>query len=265
MRAHAPGSVTGLFAPAGDEGPSRGASFAVADGVVVDVTPAEETAVTVDGDPAPFAPVEGVLERLDVTAAVDVRPEIPLGHGFGASGAATLATALAADRTFDLGRDRDSLLAAAHEAEMDAGTGQGDVFIQERGGLLWNANGQVHRAEVDAAVEYATAGSIPTEEMLADESYLAAAREHGGRHLDELSVPPTLRDLAERSRAYLDATGIATEFVERELDRVEAAGGVGSMALFGETVFAVGVDGVLDASTVVANDGARVLEDERGR
>lgn len=261
MRAHAPGSITGLFAPApadSDE-PSRGASFAIEDGVVVDVTPADETTVTVEGEPAPFEPIERVLAELSVTAAVDVLPEVPLGHGFGASGAATLATALAANATFGLEESRESLLQAAHRAEMQAGTGQGDVFIQDRGGLVWSADGEIHRTEPTDPVEYATAGGISTAEMLADEAFMEAARRSGRWHLDRLESPPTLRALAERSRAYLDETGVGTAFVEREIERVEAAGGAAGMALFGETVFAVGVEGVLPNRTRVSTVGARVL------
>lgn len=258
--ARAPGSVTGLFAPGGDhDEPSRGASFATADGVVVEVTPAAETTVTVSGDPAPFEPVERVLSALEVTAAVDVRPEVPLGHGFGASGAATLATALAADAAFELGRGRDALLDAAHRAEVAAGTGRGDVFIQERGGLVWSAGEGVRRTEVDEAVEYATAGGIDTSEMLADESFMAAARRSGAKHLDGLDGSPTVRGLAERGRAYVEETGIATAFVERGLQRVDEAGGAGSMALFGDTVFAVDVEGVLPNRTRVENQGAHLV------
>jgi pantoate kinase len=266
MRAHAPGSVTGLFAPAPADGdsPSRGASFAIEDGVVVDVTPAPETSVTVEGEPAPFEPVERVLSALSVTAAVDVVPEVPLGHGFGASGAATLATALAANATFELGENCESLLGASHRAEMAADTGQGDVFIQNEGGLLWTADGEVHRTEPEGAVEYATAGSISTAEMLADEGFMEAARRSGSKHLDRLESPPTLRALAERSRAYLDETGIATEFVEREIECIEDAGGAASMALFGETVFGVGVECVLPNRTRVSTVGARVVPDADG-
>lgn len=264
MQAHAPGSVTGLFAPASGEGASRGASFAIEDGVTVDVSPASETVVTVDGAPTPFEPVIGVLSALDVTATIDVLPEIPLGNGFGASGAATLATAIAADAEFDLGFDRGALVQAAHRAEMAAGTGQGDVFIQERGGLLWSVDGEIHRTEPDEPVEYVTAGGIATSEMLADESYLSAARRSGNAHLDRLDAPPTLRALAERSRAYVEETGIATPFVEREIERVEDAGGVASMALFGETVFAVDANGALPNSTRVSTTGARVLSDGDG-
>ena len=263
MRAHAPGSVTGLFAPAMEDGDtSGGASFATADGVVVEVTPASGRSITVDGEPAPFEPVERVLATLEVDAAVDVRPEVPLGHGFGASGAATLATALAANEEFDLGRDRDALLDAAYEAEVAAGTGDSDVIIQDRGGLLWNTGDGVRREELDVGVEYATSGGIATSEMLADEAFMRTASRVGFEQLARFDGSPTLRTLAECSRVFLRETGIATAFVEREIERVEAVGGAAGMALFGETVFAVDVDRVLPERTRVSNDGARLLPDD---
>lgn len=262
MRARAPGSVTGLFAPAPTEGgTSRGASFAIEDGVVVEVESATETTVTVEGEPAPFEPVERVCEELGVTASVDVRPELPLGHGFGASGAATLATALAANARFELDRDRESLLEAAHRAELAAGTGQGDVFIQEMGGLVYSAErGEIGRVEPNAPVEYATAAGMDTSEVLADEALMERAHDAGHEALDQLPEPPTMREFAERSRIFLDELDVATTFVERNLKRVEGAGGAGSMALFGETVFAVEVEDVLERRTRVANEGARVLD-----
>lgn len=260
MRAHAPGSVTGLFAPAVEEGgASGGASFATEDGVVVEVTPAPETEVTVEGEPAPFEPVERILATLGVTAAVDVRPEVPLGHGFGASGAATLATALAADAEFDLGWDREALLDASQAAEIAAGTGQSDVIIQNLGGLLWNTGGGVERLELDARVGYATAGGIATSEMLADEAFMRTANRVGFDEIERFAADPSLRSLAERSRVFLRETGIATAFVEREIERVEDAGGAAGMALFGETVFAVEVEGVLPELTKISNEGARLL------
>ncbi|AUX08775.1 pantoate kinase [Halalkaliarchaeum desulfuricum] len=260
IRAFAPGSVTGLFAPPPAEGgASRGASFAIRDGVVVELEPADTISVTVEGEPAPFEPVEGLCSDLGVTASVDVRPEVPLGHGFGASGAATLATAIAAADAFDLPRSRAELVDAAHRAEMAAGTGQGDVFIQERGGLLWTTDAGIRRTVPSSPIEYATAGGIDTATMLDDEAFMTAARRAGIRGLDALDSEPTLRQLAERSREYVAETGIATSFVDRQIERVEAAGGAAGMALFGETVFAVDVDGILPERTHVSPVGARLL------
>lgn len=264
MQARAPGSVTGLFVPASDGEAARGASFATEDGVVVDVVPADGTAVTVEGDPAPFDPVERVLADLGLTARVDVRPEVPLGRGFGASGAATLATALAAGAEFGLGRSRAELLDAAHRAERAAGTGQGDVFIQDRGGFLYSTGDGTGRVVPDEPVEYASVGGIDTGETLADAALMERFREHGDRELSDLSDPPSLRELAERSWRLVRETGLATDFVEHQVERVRAAEGAASMALFGDTVFAVGVEGVLDHRTTVAGEGARVIDADVG-
>lgn len=73
-----------------------------------------------------------------------------IGSGFGVSGAATLATALAANEAFSLEWTREELVEAAHVAEVEAGTGLGDVFVQARGGLVWNVGDGIQRADCDA-------------------------------------------------------------------------------------------------------------------
>lgn len=263
MRAHAPGSLTGLYAPPPPdepEAPSRGASVAIEDGVTVAIDPADETTVLLEGEPTSVEPVAGVLEALGVTATVRLAPEVPLGHGFGASGAAALATALAADVVLDLGRDRDALVAAAHRAELDAGTGQGDVFIQDRGGFLWTGDGgAINRRAIEADIEWTSAGSISTEALLADRKFGKTAARIGPAHLDALGDSPSLRHFVECSRDYVAATGLATPAVREAIDRVEAAGGAATMALFGETVFAVDAEDVLANRCAVSNTGARCL------
>ncbi len=133
MRAFAPGSVTAVFAPTESGDGSNGASMAIEDGIVADVKTADRTEILLDGERTEFEPVSGVLDVLDVTARVELESAVPIGCGFGASGAATLATALSANATFDLGHSRDDLVGTAHVAELNAGTGLGDVFIQSAG------------------------------------------------------------------------------------------------------------------------------------
>jgi len=275
MKAYAPGSVTGLYAPTNrPDGRSRGVSFATADGVVVDLAAAAETQLELNGTAAPFAPVERLLSEFGVTAAVAIDAEVPIGCGFGTSGAATLASALAANAVFELGRSREELLAAAHHAEVTAGTGQGDVYIQNVGGLLWSepdgpaeayrldrhGYDGIGRVEPDITVSYVSEGGIETSEMLADESFLSAARRVGAREIDALARPPTLSALADRSHRYARETGIATPFVEDTFERVIEAGGHAGMALFGETVFAVGAEDTLSDRTAIDTEGARLLE-----
>lgn len=263
MRAFAPGSVTGIFAPPPRDGAtsrSRGASFATEAGVVVHVEPADALRVRLDGEPAEVAPVAGVLDRLGVTATVAIELSIPIGAGFGASGAATLSTALAANAEFDLGFDRAELLAAAHEAEVAAGTGLGDVFIQEAGGFRWSVGTATASASPGDRIEWISHGSIPTRDVLADEATLDRIRAVGTRILDELPEQPTMREFTRLSWRFARETGLATDRVRETVEQVQASGGEASMAMLGETTFAVGVEGGLPNVTRVAADGARLLD-----
>lgn len=259
MDAYAPGSVTTVFAPpAAGQDRSTGASFAIRDGVVVSVDPAADTYITVDGEPAPFAPVEYLLRDLDVTAHVDVRPMVPLGCGFGASGAATLATALAATETFALGHDRDSLVAMAHRAEVEAQTGLGDVFIQDLGGIVTSTGAGLDRQLASTPVWYASYGAISTEDVLGDDRTMDRISEHGQRVLADLPAEPALRELLAPSWAFAQAAGLVTDRVAEVVAEVEAAGGLATMAMLGETVVGVDAGDVLPNRTAVDTDGAHL-------
>lgn len=257
MDAYAPGSVTTVFAPAtGDRDRSRGASLAIRDGVAVSVTAAEETRVTVDGEPAPFAPVEYLLRDLEVTAAVDVRPEVPLGCGFGASGAATLATALAANERFGLGRQRDDLLGAAHAAEVEARTGLGDVFVQDRGGIVTGHGAGLTRSASAEPLSYTSFGAIATEDVLRDSETMDLIRETGEAVLADLPAEPTLATLVPVSWEFARETGLVTDRVRAAVERVQAAGGAATMAMLGETVVGVDAGDALPHHTRVDTEGA---------
>lgn len=259
MDAFAPASVTAVFAPDEIESGSRGASVALEDGVVVSVEEASERAVTVDGESAEFEPVVRVLTRLGVDARIDVQPEIPLGAGFGASGAATLATALAANELFGLDYSREELVEHSHEAEVAAGTGLGDVFIQDAGGLLYNVGDGRQRVATDEPVEYVSYGSLSTADALADEALMAQVREEGTAVLDSLPDPPTVRAVIERSWPFARALGLPTERVVDDVERVETAAGAATMAMLGETVVAVDCENVLPNRTRVSTAGAHLL------
>ena len=260
MQAFAPGSVTTVFAPPdGDGDRSRGGSVAIRDGVVVEVEEAGDPVVTVDGEETSFEPVSLVAERLDATLAVDVRPDVPIGCGFGASGAATLATALAANERLGLGRSREALLQAAHAAEVEAGTGLGDVFVQERGGIVFGADDGIRRIESDEHLDYSSFGGIPTSDVLGDSAAMERIREAGLRAFARLPPEPSLSVLVGGSWTFARETGLVTERVAREVERVHEAGGEATMAMLGETVVATGADGVLPNRTRVCSSGAHVL------
>jgi len=253
--AFAPGSVTTLFVPQ-DGAASLGVSFATADGVTATVEAAPETVVMLDGERTEVAPVSGVLARLDATATVGLTSDLPIGCGFGVSGAATLATALAANEALHLGRTRETLLQASHQAEVEAGTGLGDVFIQERGGLVWDVGNGLQHAQRTARIEYASFGEIATADVLADADAMNRVVEAGTHALAAVDPAGPFADLFAVSWTFATRVGFPTEAVRAAVNDVHAAGGAATMAMIGDTVVATGTDGILPHATRITPRGA---------
>jgi len=254
--AFVPGHVTGFFSPCPAADPaiagSRGAGFTLTDGVEVtvrmtdaDAAPDGDAVVTLDGDRISMPPVETVLDELGVAtrARVDAESDLPLGTGFGVSGAMALGAALAANDRFDCARSANDLVTLAHRAEVEAGTGLGDVVAQARGGVPIRLDpgaplhGRLDGVPTTRRVEYVTFGDLSTAEVLAgDTTPLVRA---GDTALSRLIERPTLPTLVDASRRFARDAGLLTDRVDETVTAVVDAGGEASMAMLGETVFAL--------------------------
>ncbi|MFB6282014.1 MAG: pantoate kinase [Haloferacaceae archaeon] len=252
-----PGHVTGLFSVHRDPDPraagSRGAGITLTDGVRVEVARAEGTAgVWLDGRRAEVAPVAGVIDAFDPPAAVRVESDLPVGAGFGVSGAAALGTALAANAAFGAGYSENDLIGLAHAAEVEAGTGLGDVVAQARGRAPIRVDpgapghGLLDGMPVgpDRRIEYVSFGEVSTERVVGgDTEGLTRA---GEAALDRLRERPTLDRFVTCSRRFADEAGLLTDRAGEAVAAAEAAGGSAAMAMLGDTAFAVGT-GLSDA------------------
>ncbi|SDC07714.1 pantoate kinase [Natrinema hispanicum] len=252
--AFVPGHVTGFFSAHPDEDPtkagSRGAGLTLTDGVEVTVEPATETTVVLDGDELEIDPVTTVLETLDVTARVDADADLPLGAGFGVSGAMALGTALAANRVFACKLSMNELVTIAHGAEVQAGTGLGDVVAQAHGGVPIRLEpGSPQENVLDtiparARVEYVSFGELSTADVLSgDTETLTAA---GQDALSRVVEEPTLLSFMYASRRFARDAELLTAQVREAIADVSAVDGQASMAMLGNTVFALGT-GLSDA------------------
>ena len=217
---------------------------------------ARDPFIYLDGRPAQVEPVTRVLDLLGVTPTVRLETEVPIGAGFGASGAATLATALAANERFDLGHDRSALVEVSHRAEVAAGTGLGDVFIQDRGGLVWDTGDGLQRTTLTAQIEYQSFGGITTAAVLGDEGTLDRVTEAGREALAKIAPEGPIDALFKVSWTFAERTGLATDRVADAVAAVEDDGGTATMAMLGETLVATGSEGVLDHHTEITSTGA---------
>ncbi len=256
MRAHAPGSVTVMFAPVGDT--SLGVSFAISDGVTATVKAADATAVSLDGERTSFEPVEIALGRLGVTADVALESAVPVGRGFGASGAATLGTVLAANEAFGLGRSREELVEVAARAEVEAGTGLSDVYVQEMGGFAYDTGEGRQRVAREDELRYASWGGIATGDVLGDPAAVDRVRDAGNDALAAFDPGMDLPALFDLAWDFAEATDLVTEGVTDRVEGVQAGGGAATMAMVGETVVGVGGD-TLPERTRIEPEGAHLL------
>jgi len=243
-----PGHVTGLFTVDRAEDPartgSRGAGFTLADGVSVTVDPDRDREVSLDGEPSEIAAVSHVLDQLRVQAAVAVTTELPIGRGFGLSGAMALGTALAANEALGLDYTENELIRVAHVADVEAGTGLGDVVAQARGGIVLRlapgapSHGRLDGIPAEGRVELLALGELSTPSILEERPERITAA--GEQALQRIERTPTRAEFVRAAREFTDAVGLATERVSDVLDAVAANGDQAAMAMLGETVFAFG-------------------------
>jgi pantoate kinase len=253
--AFVPGHVTGFFSAHPADEPvtagSRGAGVTLSHGVEVTVQQRDDrTAVELDGDAVEMPPVERVLDALGVDAHVRAETPLPLGAGFGVSGAMALGTALAANAAVGCGRSENELTALAHIAEVQSGTGLGDVVAQARGGIPIRLDpgapgyGRLDGVPARPDVEYVTFGELSTEDVLSgDTDQLSAAGEDA---LARLVRQPTLSQFMYASRRFAREADLLTDEVTEAIRAVSEADGEASMAMLGRTVFALGT-GLSDA------------------
>ncbi|QSW99684.1 pantoate kinase [Haloterrigena alkaliphila] len=254
--AFVPGHITGFFSAHPDDDPtkagSRGAGLTLTDGVEVTVEPADgaESTIVLDGEEIDIEPVDTVLETLEATARVEAESALPLGSGFGVSGGMALGTALAANHVFERKLSWNELVTIAHGAEVQAGTGLGDVVAQAAGGVpirLEPGGPQVNKLDAipaRARVEYVSFGELSTADVLSGETDRLSAA--GKEALSRVVEEPTLLSLMYASRLFAREAELLTDQVARTIGDVTDAGGQASMAMLGETVFALGT-GLSDA------------------
>lgn len=250
--AFVPGHVTGFFSTHPDERPlragSRGGGVALSHGVETTVT--DEPGITLDGESISVEPVERVLDALDADLGVACETPLPLGSGFGVSGAMALGTAYVVNAHTEAGLSENELVSLAHRAEVESGTGLGDVVGQARGGIPLRLEpgapgyGQMDGVPGGSRVEYLSLGGLSTADVLGgDTETLSAA---GERALERVRETPTLDTFVAASRRFAKEAGLLTDELRGILHDVDETGETASMAMLGETVFTLGT-GLSDA------------------
>ena len=276
-RAWVPSHITGFFAAHRKDDPrlsgSIGCGLCLSLGAATTITTTTNTAITttnitantiigddrhlgglpdheilLNGHSSPAPVSRFVVDKLAAgPVQVSTELQMPFGSGFGASGAGALGAAYALNSLFDLGLTADQAAAVAHEAEVRNRTGLGDVIAQNTGGLVVRLHpgapgtGRIDRIPVPPLpISFVVKGPISTKAVLSDETVMRDVNRAGVAALKDLLKRPTFLNFMLLSRRFTVQSGLASDWALQAIEAVQSAGGLASMIMLGDAVFAWG-------------------------
>ncbi|MFP3985223.1 MAG: pantoate kinase [Candidatus Bathyarchaeia archaeon] len=170
---------------------------------------------------------------------------VPIGAGFGTSGAAALSLALALNEVFGLGISKIEAAQLAHIVEIKCKTGLGTVIAETFGGVEVRVKpgapgiGEINHMLVPKGYVIAclTFASLPTRKILTDTEIRRRINEFGGKLVDDLIEEPNVTNFMKFSRQFAERVGLVTKRIRRVWNAADNAGFVCSMPMFGESTF----------------------------
>ncbi len=256
-QAFAPAHISGIFIIDIKKDPvlsgSMGAGICLEDGAVTKVSAAKETTVKIHGAVAEAPTTLTAIKLLTPQPVlVETTLSVPVGAGFGASGAGALSAALAVNEALSLNLTLKELAKAAHVAEVTNRTGLGDVTGQTFGGIVIRKKaGAPFTVAIDKlpcrneTISWVSFGGISTKSVLSDDMKKKRINKTGRSRLKELLKKPTLHNFFSQSCAFTREIELMSPMVLDAIEAVEAAGGLASQAMLGNTVFAINDNGAL--------------------
>ncbi|MBW2976535.1 hypothetical protein KY347_03765 [Candidatus Woesearchaeota archaeon] len=195
-----------------------------------------------------FPTVNSVIEKLaNEKFYVGIRSELPLGCGFGVSGASALASAYALNRLLNLKKSKKELAMIAHIAEVEKGTGLGDVTNQYYGGLLVkylpSCTFRVEKFPIKNKKIYCRYfSSIKTKKIISDSKIKGRINSAGIRALKKFKLlnrkNASLGSLIKISKEFAANSGLlADKKVIGLIKKIEKNNGNASMIMLGNAVF----------------------------
>jgi pantoate kinase len=197
-----------------------------------------------------LAVVQQILPTVPEPSRVIIKhsAHVPIGAGYGASGAGALGAALALSSVFDLELTRSKMIEIAHVAEVSCRTGLGDVGAQAIGGLViglepgapphgkWRQIPQ----ERDVKIICATLAPLSTKELLEDIELRDSSKKFGAIAMKNLLKRPTFQNFIKVSNDFSEGLGLLDMELRELIGAANSAGAIGaSMVMLGRAVFAL--------------------------
>lgn len=191
--------------------------------------------------------------------------QVPIGSGFGTSGASALSLSLALNEALGMGLSKIEVANIAHEVEIKCKTGLGTVIAETYGGFEVRVKagapgiGEIKQIPIedDYLITCLSIGPIPTKAMLSDSSLCNRINEVGKGFVDRLMLNPSPENFMILSREFSDSLNIYTSRVKKVLKKVDDYGFKCSMAMIGETIFSITKTKEADELVKIFRENAR--------
>lgn len=173
--------------------------------------------------------------------------QVPIGEGFGASGAGALSLALALNEVLDLGLKRVESAEKAHIAEVLCKTGLGTVIAENFGGLEIRTEpgapgiGKIEKIPIsnDHLFVSLSFGGFSTKRALTSQKLRNRINKWGCKLLARILSKPDVENFLLSSREFAERTELISLRICRVLKETDISSIVCSMPIFGEGVFTI--------------------------
>ena len=267
MKAFCPFHITGFFALTSEQKKvsSTGCGVVIADGAVTEASVGRGS-VYINRQRV-SAPTTKTVAALLSAKKADISTVLagPMGCGLGTSGAGALSSALALNELWGLKHSFKSLCDIAQRAEITNKTGVGDVIAQAIGGVVVRQQNAVYSIPTPPLeISYVVFGPLPTPEILADREKISRINKFGSAALQRLLQKPTFDEFMQVSRQFAYDTELISSKAQDTVEAVEESGGLASMAMLGDAVYAIDPANVLNElgtvrKTRIYNSGAHLV------
>jgi len=190
--------------------------------------------------------INSVIERLtNEKVIVNINSELPLGCGFGISGASAIGTAYALNKLINLKKTKKELALIAHIAEVENGTGLGDVVNQYYGGFLVKYESsykfKVKKLPIkNKKIYYKYFSSINTKKTISNKKIKNKINNSGIKALNKIkkSKNLNLKNIIRISKEFsIDSKLLKDKKIIQIIKNIENKNGNASMIMLGNAVF----------------------------
>jgi pantoate kinase len=255
--AFAPGHITGFFEPVFSEDfnrtGSRGAGVNITLGaiseVIVEPSNSQNIMIFLNGKkssaPVTTLAVKHLIGNNTLRIIIKTKLELPLGQGFGMSGAGALSACLSLVELIENISTEDAIR-AAHFAEVQSRKGLGDVIASCFGGIEIRKEpglppwGVIEHIPGQFEIVLCVIGKkIDTKKVLINQSLVNQISEYGRLYTKKILEKPSIENFFKLSKEFTFKTNIADENIKNAIVEIENYG-LASMCMLGNSIFAVG-------------------------